>query len=124
MRTVLGILVAGAVGAVLRYEVDGLITSQTAGGFPWGTFAVNVSGSFVLALLYTVLVERFSVDPTVRFSLTVGLLGSYTTFSTLTFDSVRLFQEGYYLQAAANSIGTVLIGMIAAALGIVVGRTV
>ena len=71
----------GAFGTLARYGLEGWV-SRRARSFPWGTFVVNVSGSFLLGLLVTLLGERFAVAPWVRASLTIGFLGAYTTFST------------------------------------------
>ena len=85
MRTVIAVGVAGFIGAITRYGLEGLIAQKGAGAFPWSTFVVNISGSFVLGILFAVLVEgRVAVAPWFRTALTVGLIGAYTTFSTLT----------------------------------------
>src|SRR4051794_31595105 len=80
--TIVGIGIAGAAGTLVRYWLDGAI-SRRMGGFPWGTFVVNVTGAFLVGLVFTALAERTTVEPWVRSSLTIGFLGAYTTFSTL-----------------------------------------
>jgi CrcB protein len=94
------------------------------GAFPWGTFAVNVSGSFIVGVLFTVLTERWLVAPWLRSSLTIGLLGAYTTFSTLSLESYRLLEDGAYGVAAANVLGSIAAGLAAVYAGVVVGRVI
>ncbi len=117
--------VAGAVGAVLRYLVDHLVQHRLAPGragpeFPLGTMAVNVSGSFALGLLvgsglhHGVSATWVTVGGT-------GLIGSYTTFSTFTFDTVRLAGDGRRATAALNVMTSLAFGLGAAAVGLALG---
>ena len=121
MRVLIGVGVAGALGAIARYELDGII-SQRGGLFPWGTFVINVSGAFLLGLLFTVLGDRLGVAPWLRSSVTIGFVGAYTTFSTLTLETAQLLQIGAYSLATLNALGSIVCGMIAVFAGIVVGR--
>ena len=121
MRTAVAIGVAGAFGALARYGLEGWV-SRRAGSFPWGTFVVNVSGSFLLGLLITLLGERFAVAPWVRASLTIGFLGAYTTFSTLSLESYRLLEGRSYALAGANLAGSLAAGVLALYGGVVLGR--
>jgi CrcB protein len=120
--TVVGIAVAGALGALARYGLEGFVGDRAGGGFPWGTFVVNVSGSFALGLAFTLLTERWHVDPSLRSALTIGFLGAYTTFSTLSFESYRLLEDGAVGLAAANLLGSCAAGLGAVYLGVVAGR--
>ena len=121
MRTAVAIGVAGAAGALARYGVEGLIARRT-GSFPWGTFTVNVSGSFALGLVVTLLGERLTVAPWVRAALAIGFLGAYTTFSTLSLESYRLLEGRSFGLAAANLAGSLAAGVIALYGGVVLGR--
>ena len=123
MLTVLGIAIAGAAGAVARYELDGLI-SRRATTLPWGTFAVNVSGALLLGFLFSLLTERFTIEPWVRSAITIGFLGSYTTFSTLSLETFRLIEDGAIGLAAANALGSLLAGIAAVYVGVVLARLV
>jgi fluoride exporter len=114
---------AGFVGAIGRYAVDGWVTRHTGGGFPWGTLAVNATGSFLLGLLFTLFTERFLPHPSLRAALTIGLLGAYTTFSTFSFETVRLLQDGALWPAAANIVASLALGILAVYSGIFAGRT-
>jgi fluoride exporter len=125
MRTVMAVGVAGSIGAIARYGIDGIIVQKSGGSFPWGTFLINISGSFVLGLLFAVLVEgRVAVAPWIRTASTVGLVGAYTTFSTLTLETFRLVEDGSYILAGANAVGSLTLGLVAVYLGVVVGRMV
>jgi CrcB protein len=121
---VIGIMAAGAVGALLRYVVDGIVSPRASGLFPWGTFVINISGSLVLGFLFTIFTERAMVAPWVRSSITIGLLGAYTTFSTLSLESVQLIEERVYGLAFLNAAGSLAAGMLAVATGIMLGRAV
>jgi CrcB protein len=125
MRTIIAVGVAGFIGAIARYGIDGLIAQKNGGSFPWGTFVVNISGSFVLGLLFAVLVEgRVVVAPWIRTATTVGFLGAYTTFSTLTLETLRLVEDGSFILDGANAVGSLTIGLVALYAGVVVGRMV
>lgn len=122
MRTIVAIGVAGGLGALARYGVDGLVARRLTSAFPWGTFVVNVSGALVLGFLMTLLTERLTTTPWVRTGLTIGLLGGYTTFSTLSYESYRLLEDGALGLAAANVLGSAAAGLFAVYLGVVAGR--
>jgi CrcB protein len=122
--TVLGIAVAGAFGALARYGLEGAVSRRWPGAFPWGTFVVNVTGAFALGLVFVLLTERWSVDPWARSALTIGFLGAYTTFSTLSLESYRLLEDGAVGLALANMLGSLAAGLVAVYLGVVAGRAV
>lgn len=115
--------VAGGLGAALRLLVDGLVQERTSIAYPLGTMIINVSGSFLLGLLTGLAVA--SVLPAEwRLILGTGFLGGYTTFSTASFETVRLAQQHRVLAAVVNGIGMLLLGVAAAALGFLVGLAV
>lgn len=113
---------AGFVGAVSRYHVEGLVSRWSNGAFPWGTLVVNLSGCFLLGLLVTLLTERLLPHPEVRAALTIGFLGAYTTFSTFAYETLRLGEDGALWLALGNVAVSVVAGVAAAWLGIVLGR--
>jgi CrcB protein len=115
--------VFGAAGAVSRYAVDGWISDLARGQFPWGTFVINVVGAFALGLLVALTTERLLPHPTWRTALGIGFLGSFTTFSTYAYESVKLAEDGALGLALLNSVGMVAIGLLAAFTGLAVGRT-
>lgn len=124
MRTLLAVMVAGAVGAAARYGVDGLVSNRITGELPWGTLVVNLSGCFVIGFLSTLLTERFTVDPGLRIALTVGFVGSYTTFSTWALESTQLAQAGSWGVALLNVGASIVVGFLAVVAGAAVGRVV
>ena len=120
--TLLFLAVGGAFGAVSRYLVQGWVQDLAGGRFPWGTFAVNISGSFVLGLIFALAMDRAIVSPEIRIPLMIGFIGSYTTFSTLMLESWVLVEEGDLVRMFANLAGSVVIGMMAVVAGLAVGR--
>ena len=124
MAAALLVGIGGFFGAVCRYFIDRRISAIAGGSFPWGTFAINVGGSFVVGLLFAVIVERSAFSPALRAPLMIGFLGAYTTFSTLMLESWRLIEDGAWLLAALNIGASVAVGLIAVVAGIVVGRAV
>ena len=124
MLTAVAIAVAGALGALGRYGVDGLISRRAPTSFPWGTFAINVTGSFLLGVVFVAMTERFRPDPWLRSAITIGLLGAYTTFSTLSLETYRLAEDGAYGLAVANAIGGLAAGLVAVYAGVVIGRAI
>jgi len=124
VKTSAGIAIAGAAGALSRYAVDGIVSRRMSGAFPWGTMVVNLSGAFLVGFLFTVLAERFLVAPWLRSTLLIGFLGAYTTFSTLSLETLRLMQDGARLLALANGAGTLVAGLIAVYAGVVLGRAI
>ncbi len=119
---VIAIAVAGSVGALARYGVDGFVARRTSGAFPWGTFVVNITGAFALGLVFTLATERWALAPWFRSALTIGFLGAYTTFSTLSFETYRLAEDRALGLAAANILGSCAAGLAAVYLGVVVAR--
>lgn len=118
------VAIFGAAGAVSRYWVDGRISDLTHGQFPWGTFVINVVGAFALGILVALTTERLLISPNWRVALGIGFLGSFTTFSTYAYESVKLAEDGAVGLALVNSVGMVALGLLAAALGLALGRTV
>jgi CrcB protein len=120
--TLLFLAVGGAFGAVSRYLVQGWVQDLLGGRFPWGTFTVNITGSFLLGLLFALAMDRAILSPEVRVPLMVGFIGSYTTFSTLMLESWVLVEEGDIVHMLGNLAGSVLVGMVAVVAGLAVGR--
>lgn len=113
--------VAGGFGAALRFMVDGLVKAHTRVAFPVGTWLINVSGSLVLGLLAGLVLASATGAPVYLVAGT-GFLGGYTTFSTASFESVRLLQERRYLASLANGPGMAVLCVAAAELGYWLGR--
>jgi CrcB protein len=118
------IAIFGAAGAVSRYALDGWVSDLTHGQFPWGTFVVNLVGAFPLGIVVALTTERLILSSDWRVALGIGFLGSFTTFSTYTYETVKLAEDGVIGLALMNSIGMLALGLLAAVLGLALGRTV
>jgi CrcB protein len=118
------VAIGGAAGSLLRFGVNRLTIHYLGVDTVVGTFAVNIVGSFALGLLASVFIARSDIPIEVRAMLTVGLLGGFTTFSTLAYDGVRLLSGGEVARAGAAIAANVLIGLLAAYLGVLTGRLV
>lgn len=114
------IALGGAIGAVARYGLSGLI-QERAGFFPLGTLVVNVLGSFLLGFAFRYL-EAVVVHPELRLAVTVGLLGAFTTFSTFSYEAVGLVQDGDWGRAGAYVLGSVVLGLLAVLGGLAVAN--
>jgi CrcB protein len=114
----------GFAGAISRYVVDGFVSDRTGGSFPWGTLAVNATGSFVLGLLFAMTTERAILPADVRGPVMIGFIGAYTTFSTYMLESWGLIETGSYGAAMANLGGSLAIGLAAVAAGLALGRAI
>src|SRR5262249_5771920 len=113
----LAFLVAAAVGAPARYLVDGWVQDRTRGAYPWGTFVGNVTGCLALGLV-TGLGLCQGLGTATRTAIGTGGLGAYTTFSTFTFETVRLAEEGEVSEALVNVGLSLVVGLAAAAAGL------
>ncbi len=117
---VLWVALAGGLGAVARFGLDGWIRSRTASAFPVGTVVVNVTGSFVLGIV-TGLTLAHAVPEELRLVLGTGFCGGYTTFSTASLETVRLVEQRRIRLALLNGVGTLLATVGVAALGLWLG---
>lgn len=113
----LAVVAAGAVGAPLRYLSDTAIGHRNRGVFPWGTLAVNTAGSLLAGFLSGLAIHHGLSDPT-RTVLAVGFCGALTTFSTFTYETVHLIEQGAIPEAIRNTAVTLALGVAAAATGI------
>ena len=118
------VAIFGAAGAVSRYWVDGRISDLTHGQFPWGTFVINVVGAFALGILVALTTERLLLSRNWRVGRGGGFLGALRTLPGCAYESVKLAEDGAVGLALVNSVGMVALGMLAAALGLALGRTV
>lgn len=114
----------GFLGANARYWLGGWIQDRWGSAFPWSTFVINITGSFVLGLFVTLLTDRFAVPraPMLRLVIAVGFVGAYTTFSTFELETLNLVTTGAWLQAFGNAFGSLVAGFAAVWLGAVLGR--
>lgn len=120
-RTILLIGLGGFIGANLRYWIGGWIAQKAGVLFPIETMLINVAGSFLLGLFMT-LALHYTWSPEWRQAVAVGFLGSLTTYSTYEYESLRLLQQGLWFKAGLNLLGSLVLGLIAVALGVLLGR--
>lgn len=116
------IAVGSAAGGVLRYLLGGVIQRAAGGTFPVGTLLVNLTGSCLLGFLYRYSADSAAITPEIRALLTIGLCGGYTTFSSFSYEAIRLLEDGQPGRALlyiGSSVGLCLAGT---ALGIIAGR--
>ncbi|MCX8049856.1 MAG: fluoride efflux transporter CrcB [Methylohalobius sp.] len=124
MSQVIAIALGGAVGALLRFLVNGGIHGWLGHGFPYGTLAVNVVGSYLIGLMSEALIlERVALAMEFRAGLLVGGLGAFTTFSTFSVETLILLGEGRWLLALGNVAGNVVGCLLAVVLGLLSGRS-
>jgi CrcB protein len=114
----------GFVGAIARYILAVWIGQRWGRSFPLGTFVINVTGSFLIGLLMTLMAELFTENPQWRLLLIVGFLGAYTTFSTFEYETGALLKDGEWLYAGLNVIGSVIVGFMALKLGEVIAKSI
>jgi CrcB protein len=120
---VLLVIAAGGLGAVSRFVVDGAIRSRSGSSYPLGTLVINLSGSLVMGLLTGLTIAHLLPD-TVRLVVGTGFLGGYTTFSTASFETVRLVQQRRVPAALLYGLGTALATTAVAGLGLVIGLSI
>jgi len=113
----------GFLGAILRFWLGGYISNRMGARFPYGTFVINVTGSFLIGLVVTLLAERTHWNANLRYLIPIGFIGGYTTFSTFELETFQSFRDGEFLSAFLNVILSVGVGFIAVWLGVIAGRT-
>jgi len=114
----------GAVGSVLRFWAGGYIGTRLGTRFPYGTFVINITASFLIGFIMTLLAERADWNPNWTYLLVIGFLGGYSTFSAFEYETFRVFQDGELLIAGLNVVGSVVIGFFSVWLGVIAGRTI
>ena len=119
----LWVALGGAAGAVARYAVAQWAGARWSWTFPWGTFAVNLTGSLAIGLVMTLLLAR-GADPAYRLLLVTGFLGGYTTFSAFSFEVVSLLEARRWDAAALYVAASVVLGLMATLLGLGLGRLI
>ena len=116
--------IGGALGSILRFSVGGYVSNRLGVRFPYGTFLINCTGSFLIGLVVTLLAERTHWSPNWRYLIPIGFIGGYTTFSTFELETFRNFQDGEVLIAGLNVALSVVIGFVSVWLGVITGRTI
>ena len=116
------IVLGGGAGSLARYVAGLAIMTRFGGRFPLGTMVINITGSFLIGLLMTLLTERFQPHPYWRLALVVGFLGGYTTFSSFEWETYSAIRDGGFWIGLANVAGSVLFGYAAVWVGALLGR--
>lgn len=111
-------------GANARYWLGGWVAERLGAGFPFGTLMINLSGSLFLGFFITLATDRFQIDPRWRLMIAIGFLGSYTTFSSYTYESMDLILKGQAWSGLLNLFGSSILGAVAVVIGILLGRIV
>ena len=120
-QQLLAVMAGGVLGASLRFVASSLATQLGGEGFPWGTLTVNLIGSFVIGFLWAWLAES-TINPVWRTFIFVGVLGSFTTFSSFTLDGLKLLETNQVGLALLYMGGSNLLGLLLVYLGVVIGR--
>ena len=118
------IALGGALGAVSRFLLGNGVSRALGSALPYGTFVINIVGCFAMGLLMTIIVDREMLPATWRLFLCVGFLGGFTTFSSFGYEALMLLTEGRLLAALAYVGGSVVLGLVAAAAGVLCARAV
>jgi CrcB protein len=121
--TYLSVALGGAIGAVLRYGLTGWVQSAGDFVFPLGTLTVNLLGSLVIGVVLELSVSRFMISPELRIFLTTGICGALTTFSTFSYETLRLIEDQQWGSAGANVALNVLVCLAATYAGVLLVRT-
>jgi CrcB protein len=120
--TVLAIGLGATIGASMRYYLTQFMNATFGNTLPYGTLSANVIGSFIAGILAVVILEKAALNETYRLMLLIGLTGSLTTMSTLSWESVEMISLGHYGQASINILFNILLSLLAAVLGVILAR--
>lgn len=124
MLQVIAIACGGAFGALSRYFVIGLVTDWLGKDFPFGTLLVNVLGSFLIGILYVVVVVKMHVSPELKSILVVGFLGAFTTFSTFSLEAFNFINQGLLLSAVTYILSSVILCILAVWAGVSLAKLI
>ncbi|MDX6387983.1 MAG: fluoride exporter [Gaiellaceae bacterium] len=122
MATIAAVAAGGSLGTLARYGLDAAIERRSFSLFPWSTFAINMSGCFLVGMLIAALVDRHHAPHWLRIGLVVGFCGAYTTFSTFAQETYGLVEEKAVAVALLNATASVGLGVLAVFIGERVGR--
>ncbi|MHB8958080.1 MAG: fluoride efflux transporter CrcB [Candidatus Limnocylindrales bacterium] len=122
--TYLAISIGAVLGANFRYLLGGWISDRWGTSFPVGTFVINVTGSFVIGIVLTLVTERLAAPSWVRPMIAIGFLGSYTTFSTFSYETLALARDGAWVMAGLNVLLSVAASLVGVYLGTSLARAI
>ena len=116
--------IGGFAGAIARFWLGGYIGDRWGTRFPYGTFVINCTGSFLIGFIMTLLAERTHWSANWRYLVPIGFIGAYTTFSTFEYEIFRSLQDSEWLMAGLNIVLSVIVGFVSVWLGVIAGRSV
>ena len=122
MKTFWAVALGAGVGGVSRYLLSSAIQQRAGTSFPWGTFIVNVSGSLLLGFLIRYALATPSLSVEMRALLTTGFCGGYTTFSTYSYETATLLEDGQYSRAGLYAVASVLLALVGTVAGFALAR--
>jgi fluoride exporter len=122
VRTFWAVAMGAALGGVARYYLSSAVQQRVGATFPWGTLLINVSGSLLLGFIFRYALATPTVSAEVRLLLTAGFCGGYTTFSTYTYETAALLEDGQYQRAGLYAFGSVFIALAATFCGFILAR--
>ncbi|MCL6217643.1 fluoride efflux transporter CrcB [Zunongwangia pacifica] len=111
------VFLGGGLGSVCRYLISKALNSKGT-VLPWGTFTVNILGSFIIGVLLGIAIKNNNLNSTTNLLLATGFCGGFTTFSTFSFENQALLKSGDYYNFAVYAIGSLILGIVAAAIGL------
>jgi len=124
MGKYLAVGVGGFVGSIARFWLAVYVGQRMGTRFPYGTFLINISGSFLIGLVMTILTERTHLSPTYRYLIPIGFIGGYTTFSTFEYETLRAIQDGQLTIGLLNIVLSVVFGFVMVWTGAIVGKAI
>jgi fluoride exporter len=124
MTKYLMVAFGGAVGSMLRFWAGGYVSTRLGTRFPYGTFIVNITASFLIGFIMTLLAERAHWSPNWRYLAIIGFLGGYSTFSSFEYETFQVFQDGEFLIAGVNVVLSVAVGFLSVWAGVIAGRII
>jgi fluoride exporter len=124
MTKYLIVALGGGVGSMLRFWAGGYVGARLGTRFPYGTFVINITASFLIGFIMTLLAERTHWSPNWRYLIPIGFLGGYSTFSSFEYETFRVFQDGEFLIAGINIALSVAVGFFSVWVGVITGRTI
>jgi CrcB protein len=124
LRTFWAVAIGAALGGVSRYYLSAAIQHRTGATFPWGTLVINVTGSLLLGFIVRYALATPAVSVEMRALLTAGFCGGYTTFSTYSFETASLLEDGQYSRAGVYALGSMVVALVATFGGFVLAREV
>jgi fluoride exporter len=116
--------VGGFIGSIARFWLAAYVGQRMGTRFPYGTFLINASGSFLIGMVMTILTERTHLSPAYRYLIPIGFIGGYTTFSTFEYETLRAIQDGQFTIGLLNIALSVLVGFLMVWTGAMVGKAV